>query len=169
MGTSDAIAALALIVSLASAYISFRAFKHSVSVHDLESSLAFDRDKSELLVQVEQSRKLFSAARREIEKTQFVLSQEPEQVRLALNYYDSLFTEFLPKLIGAERQASLLWEEIFSWRDKAGRSAFVHHTPRFRSLIEDDRVVHDSALVCNNEVRAQLVKAQDMYRKVQLA
>ena len=169
MGTSDAIAVLALIVSLASAYISFRAFKHSVSVHDLESSLAFDRDKSELLMHVEQSRNLFAAARREIEQTQFVLSKEPEQVKRALSCYDNLFTEFLPKLIGAERQASSLWDEIFNWRDKSGRSAFAHHTPRFRSLIDNDRMVHDSAIFCNTEVRAQLARAQDMHRKGQLA
>lgn len=169
MGTSDAVAALALIVSLASAYISFRAFRHSVNVHEIDSSLAFDREKSELLVQVEQSRALFSAARREIERTQFVISQEPEQVQAALSCYDSLFTEFLPKLAGAERQASLLWDEIFNWRDKAGRSALAHHASRFRSLIEDDRVAHDSALFCNTEVRVQLVKAQEMNRNGKLA
>lgn len=164
MGASDVIAVLALTVSLASVYIAYRAFTHSVTVHELESTLAFERDKSELLMHVEQSRKLFSSARREIEQIQFVLSHEPIQVQSALKNYSDLFTDFLPRLVGAERQAGLLWEEIYEWRDKSGRSAFAHHTPRFRSLIEDDRVVHESALFCVKELRAQLIRAQDAFR-----
>ena len=84
MESSDVIAGLALAVSVASAYISYRAFTHSVGVHELESKLAFERDKSELLMHVEQSRNLFSSARREIEQLQFVLSHEPPQVQGAL-------------------------------------------------------------------------------------
>ena len=165
MEASDVIAVLALIVSLASAYISYRAFTHSVSVHELESTLAFERDKSELLMHVEQSRNLFSSARREIEQIQFVLFQEPIQVQTALKSYENLFTVLLPRLIGAERQASQLWEEIHQWRDKSGRSAFAHHTPRYRALIEDDRVAHDSALFCVAELRAQLTRAKDMFSR----
>ena len=165
MESSDVIAVLALIVSLVSAYISYRAFTHSVGAHELETTLAFERDKSELLMQVEQSRNLFSSARREIEQLQFVLSHEPPQVQSALNSYDNLFSEFLPRLVGAERQAGLLWDEIHAWRDKSGRGAFAHHTPRFRSLIENDRVAHDSALFCAKEVRAQLARAQDAFNR----
>ena len=165
MDSSDVIASLALLVSLVSAYISYKAFTHSVRAHDLETTLAFDRDKSELLVHVEKSRNLFSSARQEIERVQFVLSHEPPQVQSALKNYDNLFTEFLPRLVGAERQADLLWEEIFEWRDKSGRSAFAHHTPRFRSLIENDRVAHDSALFCVAELRTQLARAQDMFSR----
>ncbi|SDR10596.1 hypothetical protein [Pseudoxanthomonas sp. CF125] len=163
MGNSDVIAVLALVVSLASAYISYRAFTHSVSVHELESTLAFEKDKSELLMHVEQSRNLFASARREIEQVQFVLSHEPSVVQDALRNYDNLFTEFLPRLVGAERQAGLLWDEIHEWRDKSGRSAFAHHTPRFRSLIENDRIAHESALFCVGELRAQLARARDEF------
>ena len=165
MESSDLIAGLALVVSLVSAYISHKAFTHSVSVHELETTLAFERDKSELLMHVEKSRNLFSSARQEVERVQFVLSHEPPQVQGALKSYDNLFTEFLPRLIGAERQAGLLWQEIYEWRDKSGRSAFAHHSPRFRSLIENDRVAHDSALFCVAELRTQLARAQDMFSR----
>lgn len=57
---------------------------------------------------VEQSRSLFSSARREIEQLQFVLLHEPPPVQSALRNYDNLFTEFLPRLVASERQASLL-------------------------------------------------------------
>jgi hypothetical protein len=164
METSNFIAIIALLISLASAYISYRAFKHSITVHELESTLAFERDKSELLIYVEQSRNLFRAAIRQIEQTKFVIGQQPEQVKIALKCYDNLFTEFLPKLIESERQSSILWDEIYNWRDKSGRSAFAHHTPKFRSLIDNDRMVYDSAIFCNSEIRAQLTKAQDMLR-----
>ena len=165
---SDVIAIVALLVSLGSAFISYKAFHHSVSVHDLETTLAFERDKSELLMHVERSRNLFSAAKREIENAKFVLDHEPPVVQQALRSYDNLFTEFLPRLVGAERQANSLWHEIYEWRDKSGRSAFAHHTPRFRSLLEDDKVAHDAALKCVAELRSQMQRAHDAYERGQL-
>jgi hypothetical protein len=163
MDGSDIIATLALIVSVSSALVSYRAFKHSVDVHELETTLAFERDKSELLMHVEQSRNLFSSAQREIENVKFVLAYEPPQVQKALGSYDNLFTEFLPRLVGAERQATALWNEIYEWQDKTGRSAFAHHTPRYRALLENDRVAHQSALKCVAELRSQITRAHEAF------
>lgn len=168
MDGSAAIATLALVVSVVSAFVSYKAFKHSINVHELETTLAFERDKSELLMHVEQSRNLFSSAQREIENVGFVLSQEPSQVQAALGSYQNLFTEFLPKLVGAERQATSLWNEIYDWQDKSGRSAFAHHTPRYRALLENDRVAHQSALKCVAELRSQIVRAHEAYERGQL-
>jgi hypothetical protein len=168
MEGSDIIAILALVVSVGSAFVSYKAFKHSVNVHELETTLAFERDKSELLMHVEQSRNLFSSAQREIENVKFVLASEPPQVQKALASYDSLFTKFLPRLVGAERQATSLWNEIYEWQDKTGRSAFAHHTPRYRALLEDDRVAHQSALKCVAELRSQITRAHEAFESGQL-
>jgi hypothetical protein len=158
---SIAIATLALVVSAASALISYKAFTHSVTVHELETALAFERDKSELLLHVEQGRNLLSSAQREIENVMFVLAHEPRQVQNALGSYDNL----LPKLVGAERQATSLWNEIYEWRDKSGRSAFAHHSPRYRALLENDRVAHQSALKCVAELRSQISRAHEAYER----
>ena len=163
MEASDLIAALALIVSIIAALTSWKAYAHSVSVHELETTLAFERDKSELLSYVERIRNLFSASRREIELAQFVLSHEPPQVQAALHHYQGLFTEFLPDLIGAERNANSLWEQIFEWRDKAGRSGFAHHAPRFRASVEHDRIAHEMALKCTAEFNSQMTRAQEAF------
>ena len=160
MSATDFVAILALVVSLGSAYISFRAHRHSVDVHELETSLAFERDKSELLSYIEQSRRHFSDAISEIERVKFVLGHEPSQVQIALSSYENLFTEFLPKLVGAERQANTLWSEIYDWRDKSGRGAFAHHSPRHRALVADDKFVYDMAMICVTELRHQLARAQ---------
>ncbi|MGN6235324.1 hypothetical protein [Dyella sp.] len=168
MDGSDTIATLALIVSIGSAVVSYKAFKHSVNAHELETTLAFEKDKSELLMHVEQSRNLFSSAQREIENVRFVLAHEPPQVQRALASYDNLFTEFLPKLVGAERQATSLWNEVYEWRDKSGRSAFAHHTPKYRALLENDRVAHQSALKCVAELRNQITRAHEAYERGQL-
>lgn len=114
---------------------------------------------------VEQSRNLFPSARREIEQLQLMLSHEPPQVQSTLKSCDNLFTESLPRLVGSERQAGLFWDEIYKWRDKSGRSAFAHHTPRFRLLIENDCAAHDSALFCTQKVRAQLTRAQELFNR----
>ena len=168
MDASDLIAVIALAVSFASAYVSYKAFNHSVKVHDLETTLAFERDKSELLMHVETSRSHFAAAQREIENVRYVFEHEPLAVQQALSSYHDLFTNFLPKLVQAERQASILWNEIYEWRDKSGRSAFAHHTPRFRSLIDNDKVVHDMAVRCVTEVRSQIQRAHEAFERGQL-
>lgn len=98
MDGSDVIAVLALAASGLSVFISYKAFTHSVNVHELETTLAFERDKSELLMHIEKSRNLFSAAQREIEIAKIVLENEPPVVQQVLHSYDNLFTEFLPKL-----------------------------------------------------------------------
>jgi hypothetical protein len=163
MEASNVIASLALIVSVVAALISYKAYNHAVGVHDLETTLVFERDKSELLSYVEQSRNLFSGARREVELAQFVLGHEPPTVQQALISYQGLFTDFLPKLVGAERNATSLWEEIFEWRDKSGRSAFAHHGPRFRASLEHDRVAHEMALKCAAEFNSQMVRAREAF------
>ena len=168
MDASDVIALFALVVAGWAALISRRAYKHTVSVHELETTLAFERDKSELLSYLEQSRNLFSSARREIELAQYVLAHEPSIVQAALESYQGLFTEFLPRIIGAERQVNSLWDEIYEWRDKTGRSAFAHHVPRYRALVENDRVAHEMALKCAAEFNATMVRAREAYNSGQL-
>lgn len=163
MDASDVIAALALVVSIFAGVISWKAYTHTVNAHELETTLAFERDKSELLSYIEQSRNLFSSARREIELAQFVLSHEPLEVQQALSSYQGLFTEFLPNLVGAERNANSLWHEIFEWRDKSGRSGFAHHAPRFRASVENDRVAHQMALKCTAEFNSQLGRAKEAF------
>jgi hypothetical protein len=163
MDASDVIASLALIVSIVAALISYKAYNHTVGAHDLETTLAFERDKSELLSYVEQSRNLFSGARREAELAQFVLGHEPPVVQQALTSYQGLFTDLLPKLVGAERNATSLWEEIFEWRDKSGRSAFAHHAPRYRASLEHDRVAHEMALKCVAEFNSQMIRAREAF------
>jgi hypothetical protein len=165
MTGSDAIAVLALVASGVSAFVSYKAYKHTISAQQLEATLAFEKDKSELLMYLEQSRNLFSAAQREIENVRFVLAHEPLIVQQVLASHNGLFTEFLPRLVGAERQASSLWQEIYEWRDASGRSAFAHHTPRYRASVENDRVAHSSALKCVAELRSQIGRAHEAYER----
>lgn len=166
MGTSDVIAILALIVSLGSGAISFWAFKHSVRVHDLDANLAFDRDRSELLVHLEESRALFASSKLELEEVQLALSHVQDQAQSALIDHDKLLAEFQRKLAGAERQASILWGEVFDWQGKQRKGAIAHHAPRYRSLIASDRVVNDAALVHIANIRHLLAHEEDRARSV---
>jgi hypothetical protein len=163
MDASVAIALVAMVVSFWAAWTSHKAHTHAVKVHELENELAFSRDKSELLSYFEQSRNLFSSAQREIERARHVLEQEPAQIQAALTSYQNLFTEFLPRLVNSERQVNSLWEEVYEWRDKSGRSAFAHHTPRHRALVENDRVAYEMAMKCVEELNAQLIRARQAY------
>lgn len=168
MHASDVIALLALAVSIWAAVTSHKSHAHAIKVHEIDVTLAFERDKSELLSYLEQSRNLFSAARREIELARYVLEREPPVVQAALASYRSLFTDFLPRLIGAERQVNSLWDEIYEWRDKSGRSAFAHHVPRYRALVENDRIAHEMALKCAAEFNETLERAREANNMGQL-
>lgn len=166
MNFSDAIAAFALLTSVTSGVVSYRTMKIARASQEFEATIAFERDKSELLMYIEQSRNHFSAAVREIERLHFVVQASSPDVQRALSSYQNLFSDFLPRVVVAERQASKLWDEVFEWRDKSGRSSFAHHTPRFRSLVDNDRVVYDSAMTCISEVHSQLKRAKMMFDHV---
>lgn len=61
MSSSDAIATIALVISAASGWVSYLAYRHGVRAKDEERRMAFARQKSEFLVRIDKARKTFEA------------------------------------------------------------------------------------------------------------
>ncbi|WP_242164977.1 hypothetical protein [Lysobacter sp. M15] len=151
MDASDLIAAFALVVSLLSAWISYRAYRYTVRTREEELQLTFSREKSEFLVRIDKARKTFDrleqrlkallgAIDRGSDDEVAVLADEAERLRADLKYLE-----------GCQRQAWSLWEETY----EMSQSGFAHHKPRFLGLIEDDEhFASESQLRCDRAEEA---------------
>ncbi len=158
-----AISILSLIAAGWSSWISHRALKHTREVYEQESTLSFAKEKAELLEVINTSRRLLDATRIAIELLQSQFSAEPKPVQEMMRNYTNLFTEYLPQIEGSLRQATSLWNEVFDWNEKTGRSTLVHHQAKFRALIHEDQVAHDSAIYCISVFKRELNKARMIY------
>ncbi|MBS7458662.1 hypothetical protein [Coralloluteibacterium stylophorae] len=156
MNASDFIAAIALVVSLLSAWISYRAHRHSVRMKEDESNLAFSREKSEFLVRIDKARKSFDHLEHRLkglldrighgaDDTRKALAAEAEQLKSDLSYLE-----------GCQRQAWSLWEETY----EMGQSGLAHHKPRFLGLIEDDEQFASEAQVRCGRTEEAIDKAE---------
>lgn len=95
-------------------------------------------------------------------KAQF--DAEPPRVQALLVNYTDLFNEFLPKIEAGVRQATALWNEVAEWRFNTGINAMVAHQSRFRALIHEDQIAHESALYCINVFKEKLSRAKAAIR-----
>lgn len=134
MDASNFIAAFALIVSLLSAWISYRAYRYSVRAKEEESSLAFSREKSEFLVRVDKARKSFDHLEHRLKGLLDRIDHGSDDARKVLVKEAEQLKSDLSHLEGCQRQAWSFWNETY----EMSQSGLAHHKPRFLSLIEDD-------------------------------
>jgi hypothetical protein len=130
MGSSDVIATIALVVSAASGWVSWLAFRHGVRAKNEERRMAFARQKSEFLVRIDKARKTFDA-----------LASRLDAVIARLQSLSPIGAADLRRLQadrdyveGCKRQAWSLWEEAYEMSE----GGLAHHGPRYLGLIEDD-------------------------------
>lgn len=155
MDTSDLIAAFALIVSLLSAWISYRAYCHTVHVKEEESRIAFSREKSEFLVRIDRARKLLDRLEQRVKGQLSKINSVSENDRSALADETNRLKSDLAYVECCQRQARSLWEETY----EMGQSGLAHHKPRFLLLIEEDERFANDALVRCDEIEKKIIKA----------
>ena len=155
MEASNFIAAIALVVSLLSAWISYRAYRHSVRVREEESQIAFSREKSEFLVRIDKARKCFDRLEYRIKSLLEKTDSLPENPRTSLANEISQLREDLKYLEGCQRQAWSLWDETY----EMSQSGLAHHKPRFLGLIEDDERFASDAQVRCDRIEETITKA----------
>ena len=155
MDASDFIAVFALVVSFLSAWISYRAYLHSVRVREQESHLAFSREKSEFLMRIEKAKKRFDRLEHRLETLLNMANRLPDGERANLAMETEQLRADLKYLIGCQRQASSLWDEAY----EMSQSGLAHHKPRFLGLIEDDEQFADEALARCDRTEGAIKKA----------
>ena len=146
MDASDLIAAFALVVSLLSAWISYRAYRYTIRMREEELQLTFSREKSEFLVRIDRARKTFDKLEQRLKSLLGTIDCESGSARMVLANEAEKLRADLKYLEGCQRQAWSLWDETYEMR----QSGLAHHKPRFLGLIEDDEhFASESQLRCD--------------------
>ena len=142
MTVSDALAAIALLVSIASAVFSYKAHRETIRSNERESRREFNRERSEFLVRIERSQKLFDRASHRIASLLTLIDTQPNAVKSSLNNEIDQLKRDKDYLEGCMRQANSLWHENF----ETSHDGIAYHKPRHLDLLENDEEFAASAL-----------------------
>jgi hypothetical protein len=154
-----AISALSFIAAAWAAWVSHRTLAHERDVRKDERRITFERERSELLEVINTSRMLLEQTRLRIGTLKSRFDAAPEPVRALLGNYTGLFTEFLPRVEVGVRQCNALWDEVAAWDQDSGIYALVHHQARYRKLVNDDQLAHDSGVFLLAALEEKMAKA----------
>jgi hypothetical protein len=162
MEVSDVLAAIALVVSIFSAWVSYKTHRETSDFSERSSRLGFERERSEFLVRIDKSRKLFERAQHRINGLLAQIEGRPEKIKAALKREIDRLESDRDYLQGCLRQAWALWDETY----EIGQEGFAHHKPRHLSLIEEDETFASEALVRADQSEAALNQAQYIASRV---
>jgi hypothetical protein len=147
MELSNALAAIALLISTFSAWVSYRAHRQATETNERMSRLNFAREKSEFLVRIETSRKRFERTQQRISWLIAQIECQSETIRASLNGEVELLKSDADHLRGCLRQSSALWDETY----EMSQEGLAHHKPRYLGLIEDDEAFAAKAIERAND------------------
>lgn len=162
MEPSIIISAIALLVSIFSAWVSYRTHRRTIDTSERTFRLSLSREKSEFLVRIEASRKRFERARQHISGLLRLIDGQEEAVRDSLTTVEDQLKSDEAYLQGCIRQASALWDEVY----EMSQEGLAHHKPRHLSLIEDDDEFAAKASDRASEAEAALNQAQFIARPI---
>jgi hypothetical protein len=153
LDTATWISLLALVVSglsflaaMWAAWVSHRTLVHAKETHEEEQVLAFERERSELLSVISQSRTLLEQTRIRIGTLKARFDAAPQPAQTILQNYTNLFTEYLPRVEAGVRQCNASWSEVASWGETTGVQALLRHQARMRAAVHDDQIAHDQGV-----------------------
>lgn len=156
MDTSDSstwLSIIAIVVSALSffaaawaAWVSKMTLDHAKAVHQDDRRIAFERERSNLLEIINTSRSLLDKTRIRIGTLKANFEASPEYLRVHMQPYTSLFTDYYPRIEQSVRQAGMLWDEVAEWDLDTGVHGLVRHKAKFCALLHEDQVAHDQGL-----------------------
>jgi hypothetical protein len=141
-----AVSGLSLLAAMWAAWVSHRTLKHAETIHADDQRITFEREQSQLLEDVNTSRRLLDRTRIKIGTLKVRFDAAPQPVKVMLSNYTNLFTDYFPRVEEGVRQCNALWDEIAAWDQGTGIHALVRHQSKFRALVNDDEFAHDQGL-----------------------
>lgn len=141
------VSGLSFFAAVWAAWVSHGTLKHAQNVHAADRRLSFERERSNLLEVINQSRGILDKTRIRIGALKANFDRAPMPAQALMQRYTSLFTEYLPRIEAGIRQATALWDEVAEWDQHNGIEALVWHQAKFRALLHDDQVAHDQAVI----------------------
>lgn len=159
---SIVISAIALLVSAFSAWVSYQAYRRSLSTNERMARLSFARERSEFLVRIEASRKRFEQAQQRIVRILEQIESQASSLRASLVEEEEQLRSDETFLKGCIRQALSLWDEVYEMT----QDGLAHHRPRHLALLEDDDEFTLKALARADEAEAAIAQAQFIARPI---
>ena len=152
MDFSDVLALTALVVSIVSAFFSHRAHRQTTDLQLRETRREFNRERSEFLVTIEKSTRLFEKVKIRIGELLSEIEKQPEDVRASIAYRVDQLKSDQDYLEGCLRQSNALWQENFDMT----HDGLALHKPRHLGLLEDDEEFAKSASKRVDEITTEL-------------
>lgn len=143
MELSDILAATAVVVSIFSVWLSYRAHRESTQFAEREAQREFFRERSEFLIRIERSIKLFERVETRILGILASIENEAGAVQSSRDEVAKQLKADLSYLQGCLCQSSSLWNENY----EISQDGFVHHKPRHLALLEDDEKFAHEAMI----------------------
>lgn len=142
MEFSDVLATIALGVSIVAAWHSYKAHRESVAFNEREARRDFSRERSEFLIRIERSTKLFERAESRISSVLSTIESQSDRITSSLSAQTDKLRSDLKYLEGCLRQSKILWDENYDM----SHDGLAHHKPRHLALLEDDEKFATQAL-----------------------
>lgn len=152
MELSNVLATIALIVSIASAWLSYRANKQATLSNEREQRREFDRERSEFLIKIERTTKTFENAGKRISTLLEEFEKQPDSLQASHQGDIEQLQSDLKYLEGCLRQSRTLWDENFA----TTHDGLAYHKARHSALLEDDSDFVQTALERADKVEASL-------------
>lgn len=147
-------------VTLWASILSKRSLNHAIAIQEKGEEKEFQRLRTELLMQIADSRMVLDKTRIEVGTLKADFDAEPQAVQQMMRNYINLFTDYLPRVEFSIQQLDILWKDVSAWpKDKSHHELMDAKAVLYRS-IKDDEVVYDSAMFMVSEFRAQLSVAR---------
>lgn len=141
--------------------ISKRSLDHTIDIQVSMEQKEFDRLRTDLLMQIADSRRILDKTRIEIGTIKANFDTEPQPVQVIMSSYTNLFTHYLPKVEEAIEQLDVLWQDVSGWSsEKTHKELMDAKAVLYRSL-KDDEVVYDSGIYMVNEFKIKLEIAKE--------
>lgn len=167
MDLTTGIAFIALIVSFGSlgvtvwaTKLSKRSLEHAIDVQERTEEKELDRLRTDLLMQIADSRRLLDKTRIEIGTLKASFEGEQQPVQAIMRNYTQLFTEYLPKVEAAIAQLDVQWKDVSGWSKERGHRELLDSKALLYRCLKDDEVVYDSGMYMVNVFKGKLEMAK---------
>ena len=161
MTISDTVALFALLISFGSFYISKRSLDFAIAMQKSTERKLIENEKAELLKQISNNKSILNNARIEIGALQADFGIEPQPVKMLMENYTNIFSDFLPSI---ERMISILegdYTKLANWPGEISYSDIMRTKAVFHEDLKQFETSHKQAIQCIAIFKEKLKLAKD--------
>ena len=149
-----------LSVTLWATRLSNKSLNHAIEIQQKNEEKEFERLRTDLLMQVADSRRLMDKTRIEIGTLKADFEAEPQPIKMLMANYANLFTYYFPKVEDSISRLDILSKDVSGWPNEKSYRELMNAKALLYQSLKQDEVVYDVAIYLINEFKAQLQVAR---------